>query len=115
MTAELRPLPIYGPILEGDMDALRAAKASLGLSYLITPVAGLYHSPGRILALREWPPFLCDYAPCADPQNAAGLRAALAWVLSPSLYDPRAITILDTLQAVFGPELKEIHDGPSFE
>ena len=112
---ELRPLPISGQQQEGDWAALVAAKTALNLDYLIRPVVGLYGSPGRILALREPPAFLCDYALVREPSNQAAMQAAMAWVLDETIDDPRAVLLIDTLRGVFGDALTEIWDGPHFE
>lgn len=90
------------------MAALRAAKAALDLPFLITLCPAVPGGPARVLALRQPPPFLCDYAPIADPDNPAAVRAAMEWALDDTRDDSRASLVLDQLVAIFGMGVREI-------
>ena len=111
VSAELVPLPIWGVPQPGDMEALRAAKASLNLPYLIVPCAAVPGSPTRILALREPPPFIADYRGSIDPQNDPELAAKMLWALDDSIEDPKASLVIHQLRAIFGPEVREVTPG----
>lgn len=107
-STDLRPLPIYPwPLNEVDYGAVRLAKARLGVEWKVLPRPAIAGSPGRILALREPPPFLCDYALVNDPQNGNSMLAALEVALGLK-DDERMNTVLDTLKSIFGEGVREI-------
>ena len=106
--SELLPLPIWGAPQPGDMEALRRAKAALGAPFLIAPCVAVPGSPTRVLALREPPPFVTDYALVADPANDAAMLAAMRWALDDDVYDKRATSVLDMLREQFGPDVQEV-------
>lgn len=106
--SDLLPLAIHGTPQPGDREALVAAKVSLDLPYLIELVVAQPASPTRVLAIRDPPPFLVDYALVRDPANPAAMRAAMEWALDDSVDDPRATLIIDQLRAVFGAGVTEI-------
>src|SRR4051812_4552606 len=83
------------------MDAVRQAKAALSVNYRVAPSPAAPGGPTRVLALREAPPWLCDYALVSDPNNAESMVAALEWVLGDG-DDDRATLIIDQLRAQFG-------------
>jgi hypothetical protein len=112
---DVRPLPIYGTVEDADRECLRLAKAEINPPYFLTLVEAFPGSPGRILAFRETPPFICDYALVTNPDHYESVRGALYWVLHPEYDDPRSSLVLDQLQAIFGPDVKEMHEGPHFE
>ncbi len=89
-----------------DLEAFRAAKASMGIERLIQPVRAVYGSPFRIIALRERPEFICDYAFVKEPSEKS-IQAALEWALGEH-EDSRAVTIVSTLKKIFKGEVKEI-------
>jgi hypothetical protein len=92
-----------------DLEAFRAAKASMGIERLIQPVRAVQGSPFRIIALRERPEFICDYALVKNP-TPASIRAAMEWALSESS-DSRATTVLDMLKEIFGEGIRELGRG----
>lgn len=106
--SDLTPLQVWGQPREGDIEALRAAKTALSLPFRVLPVPAVPGGPTRVLALREAPPFLCDYALVRDPANPAALEAAMAWVLNPQKGDPRAVLVIDMLRAIFGDDVTEV-------
>lgn len=101
------PLPIYPHKPVGDdLTLLKQAKALIPTDKLIIPVDAVPGSPGRIIALREHPNWICDHAYVATP-NLESIKAALEWALTDK-EDPRATTILKTLTETFGEGVKEI-------
>lgn len=110
--AEQHLLPIYAPqgLSAADWDAIKRAKASLDLPFLVTPVRAVCGSPGRILAIRAEPDWVdCEYAMVSDPQSS-GLRQALEWIYSDK-EDKRAMNTLKILQKILGPGVREVTDG----
>ena len=106
-SASIKPLPIYPSAPTGaDLSLLKEAKASLGTPVLVQPVEAVPGSPGRVIALRKRPNFICDYAFIPEP-NHDSLVAALDWALSDK-FDRRAVTVLKQLQDIFGKEVVEI-------
>jgi hypothetical protein len=105
---ELVRLPLwYAPgFQEIDMAPIREAKAQLNLPFKVKPVPMRNDIDERVLAIGSKPKFLCDYALWSGRTGAAGLTAALAWVLSDE-DDPRATTIEDTLRSIM-PGTREI-------
>ena len=103
----MRPLPIYPhkPV-GGDLTLLKQAKAEIDTDILVQPVDAVPGSPGRVLALREKPTWICDHAYVANPTKES-IKAALEWVLE-LREDPRGATVIKTLKEIFGPETKEI-------
>ncbi len=103
----LLPLPVYPRKPMGkDLEMLKQAKANLNTSLLIQPVDAVPGSPGRILALRESPNFLCDHALVRNP-TVESVQAALAYCLGLN-DDPRATTVLKMLKETFGEETHEL-------
>lgn len=76
------------------------------MDFLVTPVKAVPGSPGRILAIGEKPPFVCDYALVAKP-TVESIKNALEWVLGDH-DDPRARTVVQVLEEIFGNGVKEI-------
>ncbi|MFE6967244.1 hypothetical protein ACFVAJ_19350 [Agromyces sp. NPDC057679] len=112
------PLPIFGPMQDGDLDLLKAAKQSLDLSFLVRPVDATNEVPGRlrVLALRSRPGYPCDNVLVADPTDASALRSALEWTLRQRENHHLAMTsdemLLPILQSVFGSSVREIFEEP---
>ncbi len=105
--AEIVPIPIYPSTPTGaDLTAFKAAKDQLDLPYLIQPVRAVPGSPGRVVAIRKRPAFLCDYA-FIPKVKVDSIREALKWALSDE-YDPRAVTVVHMLKEIFGEGVKEI-------
>jgi hypothetical protein len=101
------PLPIYPSKPTGDdLAMLRAAKEQVVTDTLVKPVKALPGSPGRIIALREKPGWLCDYAYIPNP-NPASMKSALEWALGLT-EDARGITVIRTLREIFGPAVREV-------
>jgi hypothetical protein len=106
MTSVL-PLPIYPAKPTGnDLAMLKEAKAKLNVDTLIQPVRAVHGSPGRVIALREKPHWICDYAYIPNP-NPESMKEALAWALGIT-EDSRSITVIRTLKEIFGPETREL-------
>jgi hypothetical protein len=106
-TTEPRILPVYPSKPAGDdLEAFKAAKASMGIDYLIQPVRAVCGSPFRVIALRERPDFVCDYAFVKNPTEAS-IRSAMDWALSDKV-DSRATTVLDVLKQIFGEDTREL-------
>lgn len=106
-TTEPRILPVYPSKPTGaDLELFRVAKGELSLDYLIQPVRALYGSPFRVIALRKAPEFLCDYALVPNP-NVDSIREAMKWALGDD-DDPRATTIVKTLEGIFGRPVTEV-------
>lgn len=104
---ELRPLPTYPRKPTGDdLALLKQAKAMMDTDILIQPSDAVPGSPGRILALRETPPWLCDHALVKNPTTES-LKAALEWIIYET-EDQRGTTIEKTLTEIFGGPVKEI-------
>jgi len=103
---ETRPLYIHG---DPDMQKIRDAKQELGVSFLVVPHPYDQNTPltARVLAYEKAPPRLCDYALIGPKTPQEGLVAALRWVLLGG-DDPRAETIQDTLEGIFGFGVKEL-------
>jgi hypothetical protein len=112
---DVRPFPVHGSIRDVDREFLHRAKAEINPPYLLTVVEAFPGSPGRVIALREPPPFLCDFALVGETDSYEGFRLALYWALHPEFDHPAASLVIDQLRAIFGPTVKEIHDGPHFE
>lgn len=106
-TTEARILPVYPSTPTGaDLELFRSAKGELSLDYPIRPVRAVYGSPFRIIALRERPDFICDYAFVEKPSKNS-IQAALEWALGDH-EDSRAVTIVSTLEKIFKGRVKEI-------
>jgi hypothetical protein len=94
-----------------DDDAIRRAKAALNLDYRVQLSPAMPGCPTRVLALREPPPFVCDAAIVTDPTDDQKVQNALHWVLEAPEGDDRGFMVLDYLQAILGPEVREVtHD-----
>lgn len=104
---ELLPLAIWGGTA-ADIPALKRAKAALNLPYNLVPVQAVPGSPTRVLALRDRPPFLCDYSIVHTGDSDARMIAALEWVLNPHIKDDRAFLLIDGLRGIFGEGVTEI-------
>tara|TARA_R110000822_G_scaffold839_11_gene3717 strand:+ start:5027 stop:5347 length:321 start_codon:yes stop_codon:yes gene_type:complete len=104
---EVLPLPIYPCKPTGDdLRLLRDAKDQVVTSVLVKPVNAVPGSPGRIIALREKPTWICEYAYIPTP-NAQSMKAALEWALGVK-EDARGVTVIRTLREIFGPEVREV-------
>ena len=88
MAEKARILPIYPSKPTGaDLEAFRSAKGKLSLDYLIQPVRAVSGSPFRIIAIKEHPDFICDYAFVPEP-SVESITSAMRWALSDD-DDPR--------------------------
>ena len=106
-TTEARILPVYPSKPVGaDLEAFKAAKASMGIEYLIQPVRAVNGSPFRVIALRERPDFICDYALVKNPTEGS-IRSAMEWALSDKV-DDRATTVVKMLEEIFGEGVREL-------
>ena len=105
--ASIMPLPVYpGKPTGDDLELLKQAKVKLGTDLLITPVRAVNGSPGRVIALREKPTWLCEYAFVPEP-NVESLTNALAWALG-LREDKRGVTIIKVLREIFGARTREL-------
>lgn len=81
----LRPLPILthdGSLPTGaDLEALKAAKLSLGYEGLVLPARAVQGSPGPILAVGVTPDWLTEFAYVKDWSSVTLLADALRTVL----------------------------------
>ena len=106
-TTNTRILPVYPSTPTGaDLGLFRSAKGKMSLDYPIQPVRAVYGSPFRVIALREHPEFLCDYAFVKEPSEKS-IQAALEWALGEH-DDPRAVTIVSTLEKIFKGKVREV-------
>jgi hypothetical protein len=85
---------------------LKEAKVYISADILIQPVRAVRGSPGRIIALREKPNWICDYAYIPEP-NVESLKNALEWALELK-EDSRGITVIRTLKEIFGEQTREL-------
>jgi hypothetical protein len=107
---DLHLLPILAEKLSpGDWEAIRAAKASLDLPFLVKPVPAVHGSPGRVLAIGKKPDWLCDGAYISSTASK-GLAAAIEYVLTDK-NDARGFSVLSMLQDILGPDVREITDA----
>lgn len=106
---DVRPLPVYPrkPV-NADLELIKQAKKELNLDILIQPVKAVAGSPGRILALRETPDFICDHALVKNP-TVESIKAALTWILLET-EDKRGVTARMMLSEILGGEVNEITD-----
>ena len=101
------PLPIYPSMPTGDdLAMLKEAKAKLDTDIMSQPVRAVRGSPGRVIALRERPDWICDYAYIPNP-NQQLMKEALEWALGLT-EDSRAFTVIRTLREIFGDGTKEL-------
>jgi len=101
-----RILPIYPSAPTGaDLELFKSAKGKMSLDYLIQPVQAFYGSPFRVIALRERPEFICDYAFVKNPTEDS-IRSAMEWALSEK-EDSRAKTVVNMLEDIFGEGVRE--------
>jgi hypothetical protein len=100
---DLRPLPIYPPPSPEQLAAIRAAKAALGVEFLVTVVPVVAGTPSRVLAFSE-PPYICDHYLVTND-----LPRALRWTLT-GVDDPRATLLTDTLRRLLPRGVTEVFD-----
>lgn len=101
------PLAIWPSVPTGGaLAALKQAKQQIPDAPLVSPVRAVPGSPGRVLAIGERPPFLCDYALVAEA-TPERIKPALEWVLG-LREDERGMTVLKKLKQIFGPETTEV-------
>jgi hypothetical protein len=101
------PLPIY-PVkpIGVELEMFKQAKAMVNTDILVQPVRAVHGSPGRVIALRERPHWICDYAYIPNP-NVDSLKEAIEWALNLK-EDSRGITVIRTLREIFGEGTTEI-------
>jgi Asp-tRNA(Asn)/Glu-tRNA(Gln) amidotransferase B subunit len=103
----LIPLPIYPNKPTGaELEMIKQAKAMVDTDILVQPVRAVQGSPGRVIALRERPHWICDYAYIPNP-NVNSLKEAIEWALEIK-EDPRGVTVLRTLKEIFGEGTREL-------
>jgi hypothetical protein len=88
------------------MEMIKQAKAMISTDILVQPVRAVHGSPGRVIALRERPHWICDYAYIPNP-NVDSLKEAIEWALNLK-EDSRGITVIRTLREIFGEGTTEI-------
>jgi len=84
----------------------KQAKAMIKTDILVQLVRAVNGSPGRVIALREHPEFLCDYAFVKEPSESS-IQAAMRWALGDH-EDARAVTIVSTLEKIFKGKVREV-------
>ncbi|WP_159599514.1 hypothetical protein [Agromyces humi] len=113
------PLPIFGELVDGDMDLIRAAKQALDVPFLVSPRPANPELRGnlRVLAIRNRPTYLCENVLVPDPHDATALRSALAWTLRVTDTHHLALTVdemvLPLLRGALGPGVRELIDEPA--
>jgi hypothetical protein len=101
------PLPVYPAKPEGELlDMIRQAKSMVNTSTLLQPVRAVHGSPGRVLAIKEKPDWMCEYAYVKEP-NVKSLKEAIEWILGIT-EDPRGVTLIKVMREIFGPEVKDV-------
>jgi len=97
------------PLAPEDLELVKQAKAALDLDVQLKPRGAVIGGEGRILALREPPPWITwdGYALVRDPENPGAMQAALRWAAT-SETDPRAVTQLGQLRGLLGGDVKEL-------
>jgi len=104
---KLLPLPIYpNKPVGAELEMIKQAKAMISTDILVQPVRAVHGSPGRVIALRERPHWICDYAYIPNP-NVNSLKEAIEWALEIK-EDPRGVTVLRTLKEIFGEATREL-------
>jgi hypothetical protein len=102
------PLNIYSATRPNpdQMEILRTAKQASGVTEKCKPVRAVAGC-GRVLSFEGRPDFYCEWAETSwdDPK----LARKIAWVLTGE--GGRPYTGLNWLQAVIGPEVKEVPDS----
>ena len=107
MAKSIRPLPIYPSVPTGDgLAAIKKAKAAIKSDLLVKPVRAIPGSPGRILAIREKPNFVCSYALVENPTEE-NLKPALEWILGLN-ENYKGYGAIVMLREIFGLEVTEI-------
>lgn len=101
----VRPIYLYNA-LPHHLEALKAAKASLDLDYLVQPFTAAPGQGGRVLAFREHPPFICDSLLVENPAMTVD---ALLWALEKKALPHDGYA--DKLIRWMGKEVKEVQDG----
>lgn len=107
------PVPVHPwPLSDARLAVLKAAKASLGLPYLIEPVESVPGSPGRVLCFGERPAWMTARAPIrpANVNNVDSVAAALRFALE-AHNDPR-FDEADWLSEVMGCEVRLVGVEP---
>lgn len=106
----VRILWVYPDITEADRALIRAAKEQMDVEYLILPKVAQIGScgvSGRVLALRETPPWITNYAPVVNPENQQGLMAAIHWACT-KIEDARAVSAERMLSEIMGKAVTEV-------
>jgi hypothetical protein len=105
--SDILPLAVFpNKPIGNDLELIKQAKALLDTTIKIQVCRAVPGSPGRILALRESPNFLCDHALVRNP-TLSSVQAALAYCLGLT-EDTRGMTVLKMLKETFGEETTEI-------
>lgn len=111
--SDVRPLPVWPyPLTAGRAAALKAAKLSMELPYLIVPVPAVPASPGRVLMFGEIPPHVCEGVLIAPDgtEDEERVRAAFEFLLQAPPHAPGLITNEMWLSAVMGMGVKFLYE-----
>jgi hypothetical protein len=101
------PLPVYPHKPVGaDLELIKKAKANIKTDIRIQPVDAVPGSPGRVLALRERPNFICEHAFIETPDEN-NIQAALEWVILGG-EDKRGTSVTMMLKEILGDGVKQI-------
>jgi hypothetical protein len=101
------PLPVYPhkPV-GGDLELIKKAKANIKTDIRIQPVDAVPGSPGRVLALRERPNFICEHAFVEAPDEN-NIQAALEWIVLGG-EDARGTSVTMMLKEILGDGVKQV-------
>lgn len=93
---------------------VRESKDRILPDEVVNPFKAEVGSPGRILGYNEPPEWVCAHVVITDSISDAGIDAALSHVLGLT-NDPRGTTVIDMLNDILGPGVKDITDQAAIE
>ena len=110
--SDIRPVYFHPwPLPEGTVANLKAAKAEMGVEYLIVPKQAQPGCGARVVAFEPVPWIVMDsIAYVTDSSNFEALKAAINWAAT-DVYDKRALTVIRQLETFFGKGVKEVTDS----
>jgi hypothetical protein len=98
-----------GALRNSILARVKALKPSLGTNDLIQPQRAVPGSPGPVLAWKQPPHFITEYALINEHTSDAGLVAALRHVLRLESH-PNAVTDEQMLSRIFGAPVRLIEE-----
>lgn len=99
--SEIVPLQIH-PWPTPHMEIVKAAKVSLDTDVKVLPTPAAPGLHGRVLALGELPPWVCDAALVREPELLDSVQKALEWLLAAPEGDTRGFMVADYMEAWLG-------------